>query len=63
MKVTVPIYGEEFKKVLQNFVTLRVTAQDTPDLTVKVSPGTLWYYTSTGTKFIEFPGDTIDIFL
>jgi len=48
MKITVPIYGEEFKKTLQNFATLRVTAQDTPDLTVKVSPGTFWYYTSAG---------------
>jgi hypothetical protein len=41
MKITVPIYGEEFKKTLQNFATLRVTAQDTPDLTVKFLPGHL----------------------
>jgi hypothetical protein len=61
MKIHVPIYGEDKKKELLNFDTLRATQQIVPNLTVKVSPGSFWVYTSSGLTFVEFPGDDTDV--
>ena len=63
MNVHIPIYGEDLKKKLLNFATLKATAQDIPNLTVKVSPGTIWNYSNSGLSLIEFLGGTSDTFI
>jgi hypothetical protein len=57
MSIHIPIYGEDKKKDLLNFATLRATQQTVPNLTVKVSPGSFWVYSSSGLTFVEFAGD------
>ena len=52
--MNVPPYGENYKKLFAPFVTLRVSAQDIPNMTVKISAGGFWYFTSTGSSFIEY---------
>jgi len=54
--MNVPPYGDVYRRVLQPFANLRVQAQDTPDMTVKVSAGGFWNYTSEGTSWVEYVG-------
>jgi hypothetical protein len=54
--MNVPPYGDTFKRALMEFATLRVKAQDVPDMTVKISAGGFWYYTAAGASFIEYAG-------
>jgi len=54
--MNVPPYGDTLKKALLDLATLRVTAQDTPNMTVKISAGGFWNYTSTGASYIEYAG-------
>jgi hypothetical protein len=58
--MNVPPYGETFKKAMMHFANLKAKAQDTPNMTVKVSSGGLWYYTSTGASYVEFAGGNCD---
>lgn len=54
--MNIPPYGDTFKRALLQLGTLKVKAQDTPNLTVKISAGGFWYYTNTGATFIEYAG-------
>ena len=54
--MNIPPYGDAFKKALLQFANLKVKAQNTPDMTIYVSPGGFWYYTSSGSSYIEFAG-------
>ena len=54
--MNVPPYGDTFKRALLQFANLKVKAQNTPNMTVYVSSGGFWYYTSTGSSYIEFIG-------
>jgi hypothetical protein len=54
--MNVPPYGDTFKRALMQFANLKVKAQDTPDMTVNISAGGFWYYTSSGASFIEYAG-------
>ena len=54
--MNVPPYGNTYNRLLLDFANLRVEAQDTPNLTVKVSTGGFWYYTSSGASYIECAG-------
>ena len=59
--MNVPPHGDIFKRALMQLATLKVKAQDTPALTVYVSPGGFWYYTSTGASYIEFAGGNTNV--
>ena len=54
--MNVPPYGNDLKNAFAHFGVLRVTAQDPPNMTVKISPGGFWYYVSTGPVYVEFAG-------
>ena len=54
--MNLPPYGDSLKRADLHFQSLKVTAQDTPNMTVKISAGNFWYYTSTGATYIEFAG-------
>lgn len=54
--MNVPPYGDVYRRVLQPFANLRVQAQDTPDMTVKISAGGFWNYTSEGMSWVEYVG-------
>lgn len=51
-----PLYGDEYRKVLSNLSTLRVTAQNNPSMAVWVTPGGFWSYEEGQTKYIEWIG-------
>ena len=54
--MNLPPYGDENKRNFAQFGTLKVSAQNVSNMTVKVSPGGFWYYTSTGPVYVEFAG-------
>jgi len=54
--MNIPPYGDAFKRALIPFANLKVRAQNTPDMTIYVSPGGFWHYTSTGSSYIEVIG-------
>ena len=54
--MNVPPYGDTFKRALLHLANLRVRAQHTPDMTIRVSAGGFWYYTSSGASYLEFAG-------
>lgn len=54
--MNIPLYGSIYRNAMQFFACLRVTAQYVPDMTVKISEGCFWVYTSSGMKLVEYPG-------
>ena len=57
--MNLPPYGNEFRKENMPFSTLKVTAQSTPDMTVRVSPGAFWV---NGKTLIEYVGGNSSTF-
>ena len=51
--MNLPPYGDNFRRENMPFSTLKVTAQSTPDMTVRVSPGTFWINSK---RIVEFVG-------
>lgn len=56
------MFGENLKKRLLHFGTLKVKAQEVPDLTAIVESGTFWYHSGHTHTLIKFSGDVTDIF-
>ena len=54
--MNLPPYGDDSKRNFAHFGTLKVSSQDIPNMTIKISPGGFWYYTSTGPIYVEFAG-------
>jgi len=54
--MNVPPYGDTYKRVLQPFANLRVTAKYTPEMRVYISAGGFWNYTSAGMIWVEYDG-------
>jgi len=53
--MNVPLYGDEYRKLFGNMVTLHPTAQDEPNMTIKVSAGGFWTYIG-GARYVEYVG-------
>lgn len=58
--MNVPLYGDEYRKLFGNMVTLHPTAQDEPNMTIKVSAGGFWTYIG-GAAYIEYVGGSSPI--
>jgi len=54
--MNIPPYGDTYRKVMQPFANLRVTAKYTPEMRVWVSAGGYWNYTSSGMTYVEYNG-------
>jgi hypothetical protein len=54
--MNIPLYGDSSIRNGLHFNSLKVVAQETPNMTVYINPGNFWYYTSTGASIIEFAG-------
>jgi len=52
----VPPYGDDNKRIGAYFSNLQVKAQIIPDMTVYISSGGFWYYTSTSPIYVEYVG-------
>jgi hypothetical protein len=53
--MNVPLYGDEYRKLFGNMATLHPTAQDEPNMTIKVSAGGFWTYIGAA-AYIEYVG-------
>jgi len=53
--MNVPLYGDEYRKVFGNMATLYPKAQDNPNMSIKISAGGFWAY-SSGAIYVEFIG-------
>ena len=54
--MNVPPNGDTYRKVLQPFANLNVTAKYTPEMRVYISAGGFWNYTSSGMVWIDYAG-------
>ena len=54
--MNIPPYGDNNKRIGAYFSNLQVSAQIVPNLTVKISAGGFWYYTSDGAVYVEYNG-------
>jgi hypothetical protein len=54
--MNIPPNGNTYRKVLQPFANLSVTAKYTPEMRVYISAGGFWNYTSSGMSWIEYAG-------
>lgn len=52
----VPLYGDEYRKLFGNLATLSPTAQDEPNLTVKISAGGFWSFLDGVAAYVEYVG-------
>ena len=51
--MNVPLYGDMYRKALGNLATLQPSAQDDPNMTVKISAGGFWCFLNTLTGYVE----------
>jgi hypothetical protein len=54
--MNVPLYGDEFRKLYENMATLYPSAQDSPNMTIKVSAGGFWSLLNGTPAYIEYRG-------
>lgn len=51
-----PLYGDEYRKLFGNMTTLFPSAQDAPDMTVKISAGGFWSYLGGVAAYVDYVG-------
>lgn len=54
--MNIPLYGDEYRKLFGNLATLHPSAQDEPDMTVKISAGGFWSYADGVAAYVEYVG-------
>lgn len=54
--MNVPLYGDEFRKLFGNMTTLSPSAQDEPNMTIKVTAGGFWSFLDGVPKYVEYVG-------
>jgi len=59
--MNLPPYGDKYRKLAGNIVTLQPSAQDSPNMTIKVSAGGFWTATNGLFKYIEYVGGSSPI--
>jgi hypothetical protein len=55
------LFGEFYKKILQHFKTLYVTAQSIPNNTIKILPGGFWKHSDHGGSYNNYSGFTSNV--
>jgi hypothetical protein len=51
-----PLYGDEYRKLFGNLATLSPSAQDSPNMTVKISAGGFWSFLDGVSTYVEYVG-------
>ena len=51
-----PLYGDEYRKLFGNLATLSPSAQEHPNMTVKISAGGFWSFLEGTSTYIEYLG-------
>jgi hypothetical protein len=54
--MNIPLYGDEYRKLFGNMATLHPSAQDSPNMTVKISAGGFWSYLDGVAVYVEYLG-------
>ena len=54
--MNIPLYGDEYRKLFGNMATLHPTAQDSPNMTVKISAGGFWSFLDGVAAYVEYVG-------
>jgi len=54
--MNIPLYGDEYRKLFGNMATLHPSAQDTPNMTVKISAGGFWSFLDATAAYVEYVG-------
>lgn len=54
--MNIPLYGDEYRKLFGNMATLHPSAQDEPNMTVKISAGGFWSWLEGVASYIEYIG-------
>jgi len=54
--MNVPLYGDEYRKLFGNMATLHPSAQDSPNMTVKISAGGFWSWLEGVAAYVEYVG-------
>ena len=54
--MNIPLYGDEYRKLFGNMATLSPSAQDAPNMTVKISAGGFWSFLDGVPAYIEYVG-------
>ena len=54
--MNIPLYGDAYRKLFGNMATLHPTAQDSPNMTVKISAGGFWSFLDGIAAYVEYVG-------
>jgi len=54
--MNIPLYGDEYRKLFGNMVTLHPSAQDAPNMTIKISAGGFWSFLEGVSAYVEYVG-------
>lgn len=54
--MNIPLYGDEYRKLFGNMATLHPSAQDSPNMTVKISAGGFWSFLNGIASYVEYVG-------
>jgi len=54
--MNIPLYGDEYRKLFGNMATLCPSAQDEPNMTVKISAGGFWSWLEGTAAYVEYSG-------
>ena len=54
--MNIPLNGDEYRKAFGNMATLHPTAQDAPNMTVKISAGGFWSWLEGVPDYVEYTG-------
>jgi hypothetical protein len=54
--MNIPLYGDAYRKLFGNMATLHPSAQDAPNMTVKISAGGFWSWLEGVAAYVEYVG-------
>jgi len=61
--MNIPLYGDENRKLFGNMATLYPSAQDSPNMTIKISAGGFWSHLEGVASYIEYVGGSSPVII